>query len=222
MNKYKLLSAALATCLGTASFAQVQTVPANCEAMVTIHRESCMVSNYVRCGSVVEVHSYENGKLSDSHYFGPDWDLLRYQAEGGRTDASVVEGSAPEASLTQALETGESLGTREMAFSTGVLKGNMVDLKSELRFGDEEVQISGETYRVGTLVRDMTVRKNGVVSLWSFQVLAAPDASLLIEGQVDVEQFGKVQTLAWTPTKIVGPDETGFMTTQPLPGCSGS
>ncbi len=221
MKTDKIIGAVLATCFGTVAVAQVQEVPESCEAMVTIHRESCMVSNYVRCGSVIEVHSYEGGKLSDSHYFGTDWDLLRYQADGGRTDAAMVDGSAPEASLTQALETGESLGTREMAFSTGVLKGNMVDLNSELRMSEEEVQISGETFRVGTLVRDMTVRKNGVNSKWAFQVFASPDASLFIEGQVDVEQFGKVNTLKWTPTQIVRPGADGFMTTEPLAGCEG-
>ncbi|WP_127113435.1 hypothetical protein [Shimia sediminis] len=217
--KKTLMGIVLATCFGTLGNAAVQEVPESCEAMVTIHRESCMVSNYLRCGSTIEVHSYENGTLSDSHYFGADWDLLRYQAEGGRTDAAAVKGSAPEASLTRALETGESLGTRALEFSTGVLKGNMVDLVSELRMSDEEVQISGETFRVGTLVRDMTVRKNGVTSKWAFQVFAAPDASLFIEGQVDVEQFGKVNTLAWTPTRIVRPGEDGFMTTAAHAGC---
>lgn len=221
MSKVLIFGAFVLAGIGSVVSAQSQSVPEGCEAFVTIHRENCMVSNYLQCGAATEVHSYENGKLTDSHYFGPDWDLVRYQADGGRNDAQVVEGSAPEASLTQALTSGESLGTRELTFSTGVLKGNAVQLDSELRMGNEVVEISGETFRVGTLVRNMTVKKNGITSKWSFTVLASSDASLFIEGEVDVEQFGKVQTLAWNPTLILRSGAPGFMSTEALPGCDG-
>lgn len=222
MTKTALFVTVLAACVGTSAFAQEQAVPEGCVAVATVHRESCMVSNYLQCGNRMEVHSFENGKLSDSHYFGPDWDLVEYQADGGRTDVTVAEGSAPEASLTTALATGESLGTREMSFSSGVLQGNAVLLESALTIGDEEVQISGETFRKGTLVRTMTVTKNGVSSQWSFEVFAAPDASFFIEGEVDIEQFGKTQKLAWTPTQIIRPGAPGFMSTARPAGCDGS
>lgn len=219
MNMRKLMGAVLATCFGTVALSQVQDVPNGCEAIATVHRENCMVSNYLQCGTRMEVHSYENGDLADTHIFGPDWDLVGYQADGGRTDIVAAEGSAPEASLSQALETGESLGTRVMSFSTGVLKGNLADMASALHMTEEEVVISGETLRVGTLVRDMTIQKNGVTSQWAFKAYASPDASFLIEGELRIEQFGKVQEMNWKPTRIARPGEDGFMTTAAHAGC---
>lgn len=218
MNR-TILSAAVALTLGLPAFAGTVKIPDGCEALLTIHRDSCIASTYVRCGALTEVHSYEHGQLSDTHIFGPDWDLVSYFADGGRSALKAAEGSSPEASLSTALETGESIGEREMFVSTGVLKGNPVQMSSVLRIGADEVQISGQTFLTGTLSRTMVVKKNGVTSQWDFVAYAANDSSLLIEGRVERNQFGQTDILEWTPRKISMPGEIGFAATTSLVEC---
>ena len=221
MRKISILSALLATFAGMSMASETMPVPENCQATATVHRDSCVVSNYIRCGDRTEVHSFRKGELTDTHVFGPDWDLVDYMADGGRTHVTVKEGSAPEASLTKALETGESLGERELTFSTGVLKGNGIHLESALRMGDEEVEISGQTFAIGTLSRKMTVKKNGVTSQYDFKIYATRDGALFIEGEAEVDQFGQKSNLEWTPRKISMPGDVGFGVTTSVVGCDG-
>ncbi|SHI38757.1 hypothetical protein SAMN05444000_10119 [Shimia gijangensis] len=221
MRKTVVLAAALSMVAGLTSASETMPVPENCEVKASVHRDSCIVSNYVQCGDLTEVHSFLRGELTDTHIFGPDWDLVAYMADGGRTDVRVVEGSAPEASLSSALATGESLGERDLTFSTGVLKGNVLHMESTLLMSKEEIVISGQTFVTGTLSRKMTVKKNGVTSQYDFTVYATPDASLLIEGVAEVDQFGSKNRLEWTPRKIALPGEIGFGVTTSLVGCDG-
>lgn len=221
MRKISMLSALLATIAGMSMASETMLVPENCQATISVHRDSCMVSNYLQCGDRTEVHTFRMGELTDTHVFGPDWDLVDYMADGGRTHVSIVEGSAPEASLTKALETGESLGERELTFSTGVLKGNGIHLESALRMSDQEIEISGQTFAVGTLSRKMTVKKNGVTSQYDFTVYATRDGAIFIEGSAEVDQFGQKSKLEWTPRKISMPGDAGFGAKTSAVGCDG-
>lgn len=204
------VSAILAAC---SVLAAEVPVPASCEAFATVHRDSCVATSYLRCGDQVQAVSYSEGLLHDTHVFGPQWDLVGYFADDGKAEVRALAGSAPEADLTAALESGESLGTRELEFASGVLKGNKVTVDSALRFGDETVEIGGVSLRKGTLSRLMTVQKNGVTAQYDFVVYATPDASLFIEGAADVNQFGRESRLEWTPQKIVFAGEPGFLAT---------
>lgn len=211
MSNVSALSFIFAFCAGAGVAAETMAIPEGCEAVVSIHRDSCIVSNYVKCGSQTEVHSFSNEELTDKHVFGPDWDLVGYYSDGGRNQVRAAEGSLPEASLSDALKTGESLGARELQFSTGILKGNALDMTSELRMSDEVTQISGQTFRIGMLSRQLVMRKNGVTSQYDFEIFATPDGSLFIEGATDRDQFGRKDRLEWTPRQIAMPGDTGFM-----------
>lgn len=221
MRKISMLSAVLAAVAGMAMTSETMPVPENCQATVTVHRDSCIVSNYLQCGDRTEVHSFLKGELSDTHVFGPDWDLVDYMADGGRTHITSVEGSAPEASLSKALETGESLGERNLAFTTGVLKGNEIHLVSTLRMGNQEIEISGQIFAIGTLSRKLTVKKNGVTSQYDFEIYATRDGAIFIEGAAEIDQFGQKISLEWTPRKISMPGEVGFGATTSVVGCDG-
>ncbi|MGR3647604.1 MAG: hypothetical protein ACU0BJ_04105 [Shimia sp.] len=191
--------------------AQTVPVPESCEAFATVHKDSCVATSYLRCGDQVDAVSYMSGKLTDTHSFGPDWDMVAYFADDGRMQIEAEAGSTPEASLTTAFETGESVGERAVVMTGSVLSGNEIDVQSKLAFGDETVEISGTTFRVGTLTRVMTVRKNGVRSQYDFEVFASEDKTLFIEGSADVDLFGRKSRLEWTPRKIAYPDEPGFL-----------
>lgn len=221
MFKRIIINTAVAICFGTILSADTLTIPEGCEAIATVHRDSCVVSNYLKCGDRNEIHAFENGVLSDSHVFGPDWDLTSYVADGGRFQMIADAGSTPEVSLSEALETGQSTGERQMLLSTGVLKAKKVTLSVDLRLSDETVDLSGQTLRKGTLTRLMTLQSNGVTTEYQFEVFATPDGSLFIEGAADRDQFGKKDRLEWTPRKIVMPSEDGFATTTALVGCGG-
>ncbi|CUK08301.1 hypothetical protein PH7735_03226 [Shimia thalassica] len=201
--------------------AETVTPPEGCEPTATVHRDSCIATTYFSCGDETQVVSYARGKVTDTHTFGPDWDLLGYVADNGRSTVSAKAGSKPEASLQAALETGESIGARDMEMTTGVLKGNLIEMQSKLLLGTESVILSGKAFRTGTLERKFTVKKNGVTSDYSFDILAAEDGSMLIEGAAEVDQFGRKSELEWTPRRIAWPGEDGFMTMQSEFGCDG-
>ena len=196
-----------------AAAAQSVDVPAGCEATLTVHKDSCYATTYMTCGDRVDAVSYAKGNLQDRHIFGPGWDLAGYFADVGGMGTLAVEGSAPEANLRQALDTGKSVGSREMEMATGVLKGEAALMDSEMTFGDETVEIGGTTFRVGNVTRLFTIKKNGVTSSWSFVLYAPEDASLLIEGNAEFDQFGRKSTLEWTPRKLSRPGEAGFLAT---------
>ncbi len=221
MQNGLILGAIAALTMGVSASAETMAIPEGCEAMLTVHRDSCMASTYLQCGSLTEVHSFTKGQLTDTHVFGPDWDLVAYMADGGRTELAAVEGSTPKASLSTALETGESLGERDLTFTTGILKGNLVQVSSVLRMSDEEVEISSQTFLTGTLSRKMVIKKNGVTSQWDFVAYATKDASLMIEGRVERDQLGQKDALEWTPRKISMPGEAGFTATTSLIDCGG-
>jgi hypothetical protein len=187
-------------------------VPAGCEAYATVHKDSCSATTYLRCEGRVDAVSYARGELTDTHSFGPDWDMIAYSADEGRMQIEAEPGSAPEASLTTALETGESVGERAVIMG-GVLAGNAIDVQSRLAFGSETIDISGTTLRVGTLTRKMTIRKNGVTAQYDFEIFANAEKALFIEGAADVDQFGRKSRLEWTPRKISYPGEAGFLAT---------
>ncbi|MEP2532636.1 hypothetical protein [Shimia sp.] len=221
MRKVTALSFGIAILTGSSLAAQTMAVGEGCEAYATVHRDSCIVSNYVRCGDRTEVYSFYKTRLTDTHVFGPDWDLLKYVADGNTNSVLASPGTAPEASLTQALETGESLGAREYGFATGVLKDNKLDVVSQMRMSDAEVELNGHTLRVGSVTRNMTVRKNGVTAQYDFVTYATPDGRLFIEGSADVEQFGNASRLEWTPRQIAMPGEDGFLSVTSNFGCEG-
>ncbi len=194
-------------------------MPDGCDAFATVHRDSCIVSLYFQCDRRVQVASYQDGRLEDTHVFGPDWELIGYWAEAGQMAVKAVKDTKPEANLGEALATGQSTGERVLEFQTGVLKGEQAALSSDMKFGGEQIELSGHSLRVGTLSRRITVLKNGVASQYDFTVYATPDASLFIEGSAEVDQFGRKTQLAWTPRRIAWPDEAGFGVTVSEFGC---
>lgn len=202
-----------AVSLGTATVAQTVPVQEGCEAYATVHKDSCVATTYLRCGDQVDAVSYANGALADTHSFGLDWDMVAYFADDGRMQIEAEAGSLPEASLSTAFETGESTGERTVIMTGSMLAGSAIDVQSKMAFGDETIDISGTTFRVGTLTRVMTVRKNGVSSRYDFEVFASEDKSLFIEGSADVDLFGRKNRLEWTPRKISYPGEAGFLAT---------
>lgn len=204
---------AMMSLMAAPAMADTVPVPEGCEAYATVHKDSCVATSYLRCGDRVDAVSYAQGKLEDTHSFGPDWDMVAYFADEGRMQIEAEEGSAPEASLNIAFETGESVGKRAVIMTGSMLAGSAIDVQSKMAFGDETVEISGTTFRVGTLTRLMTVRKNGVTSQYDFEVFASEDKSLFIEGSADVDLFGRKSRLEWTPRKISYPGETGFLAT---------
>lgn len=199
----------------TAAPAMAQTVPVaeGCEAYATVHKDSCVATTYLRCGDRIDAVSYVRGELEDTHSFGPDWDMVAYFADEGRMHVKAADGTAPEASLSDAFETGVSTGERAMVMAGSMLAGEVLDLQSKLSFGDETAEISGTTFRKGTLTRMMTIRKNGVTAQYDFEIFASEDKTLFIEGAADVDQFGRKSRLEWTPRKISYPGEAGFLAT---------
>ncbi|TCL01614.1 hypothetical protein BXY66_2929 [Shimia isoporae] len=199
--------------MATSVVAETVPVPEGCEAYATVHKDSCVVTSYLKCGEQVDAVSYARGELEDTHSFGPTWDMIAYFADEGRMHVQAQEGTMPEASLSDAFETGVSTGERAMVMAGSMLAGEELDLQSKMSFGDETVEISGTTLRKGTLTRTMTIRKNGVTAQYDFEIFASEDQSLFIEGAANVDQFGRKSRLEWTPRKISYPGEAGFLAT---------
>ena len=56
MRKISILSVLLATIAGMSMASETMPIPENCQATVTFHRDSCVVSNYILCGDRTEIH----------------------------------------------------------------------------------------------------------------------------------------------------------------------
>lgn len=221
-GKGRLMASLAAVFVAGAVTAQEVAVPQGCEPVVSIRKQSCVVTTVFDCGNRFEEHGYIRGELSHTHVFDKGWAFAGYRLKNNvqTVDIDFTEGHS--ITLEKLLTDGTATGERDASVGTGRLRGLEYRLLSRADMTDETVDLSGHRFRKVRMHRSF-VRKQGDNQLdFDFEIFVSEELNLFIEGSYSRKTKGRdAEWLDQGPLALSFAGEPGFMATGHKGACDG-
>lgn len=224
LRRTGLVVVACTTGIAAPSHAQSNTqftVPAGCEAFLTVQSRSCSVAHYWNCSADPEGTFWRVAIDQDGPYYLSQSDaeyrwLQNYELASG-AEAVLIEPEEDPASISELLET----GTDSMVFSMQRTEAGVSFQRDYNGFDSltgAEIEIDGQrllltefTYSFETEAGTLLVTGNQFVD---------PERRLFFGG-LETSQLGDnpVVEADYSPREFIVPGEDGFLSTRPLYDC---
>ncbi|WP_424988243.1 hypothetical protein [Microbulbifer sp. S227A] len=221
MARCRVAALVLAT-VATPLTAQQVSVPQGCEPIVTVAKKSCIATTIFDCGSHFEEAAFSHGQPAYTHVFNADWAFVEYRLGDDLRTIEIGFDDGRSITLPGLLEHGSATSDRPAVIGSGALKGLKYRLHSEAALGDETLDLSGHSFRKGTLHRGF-VRQQGENSLdFEFDIYVSEELNLFIEGAYSRKTAATdPEWLEQSPLSLYFPGDPGFLSTQLDEGCDG-
>ncbi|MEP3329738.1 hypothetical protein [Sedimentitalea sp.] len=205
-----------------ANSADTITVPAGCEAVVTIEKQSCVATTVLDCGTHFEERSFLNGELHETHIFNKEWAFSGYSLKDGLQTVDISFDEGHSITLSNLVANGTATTARSAQIGTGRLKDLEYRLTSEATLTGETVELDGYPFQTGTLRRSFERISGSNVLDFEFEILVSRDLNLFIEGAYSRQnKTSDPETLDQTPISLRFPNEPGFLALRLGEACNG-
>ncbi|MEM7317786.1 MAG: hypothetical protein AAF408_02055 [Pseudomonadota bacterium] len=198
------------------------SVPEGCTPIATVHKNSCAVSTILTCDNSFLILGYTSDRPEVAHMYDSNWTLtgFLYQANSEtRFDVDLSRGKGM--NLQDLLTDGQDTESRTMLFSTRVVKNREFVMDGQYQMTDQEVDLGGDTYRIGKFQR--TLQREGIAGSrldFEYDFYVSEAENIFIEGaftrSAEDRQSERVDQ---TPRDIRFEGDPGFLATSSDFGC---